>query len=115
MYRDDLHHLVDDGDRLCGIVDVEHQVAHSVDDDQTIPILMPQGIVDDLHTNSRAVFAQADEVEVFAVAGCRQIGEVQDALQYIMAVKAALLRIYIQYTLLAFGQTSTVIQYRSVL
>ncbi len=35
-----LHHLVDDFHRFTGIIDVEHQVADAVDDDQTVAFVL---------------------------------------------------------------------------
>ena len=52
-----LHHLVDDFHRFTGAVDVEHQVADAVDDDQPVALVLTQGIVYDLDAHCRRIFS----------------------------------------------------------
>ena len=51
-----LHHLVDNFYRFTGTVDVKHQVADTVYDDQTITFVLTQGIVYDLNAHCRSIF-----------------------------------------------------------
>lgn len=59
--RRPFHHPVDDFHRFTGIIDVEHQVANAVDDDQSVAFLLAQRIVDDLDTHRRRIFTQAEK------------------------------------------------------
>ena len=53
IFRRPLHHLVDDLHRFARAVDVEHQVADAVDDDQPVTLVLAQGVVDDLDAYRR--------------------------------------------------------------
>ena len=111
VLRRPLHHLVDDLHRFTRAVDVQHQVADAVDDDQTVPFALTQGVVDDLYTDGRRVFPETDEVKVLAVGRGGQPREPQDAFQHVVAVEAALLRVHVQNPLFALGQVRPVVQY----
>ncbi|EEX46999.1 hypothetical protein BACFIN_05228 [Bacteroides finegoldii DSM 17565] len=113
-FRRPLHHLVDDLHRLSRAVDVEHQVTDAVDDDQPVPLVLAQGIVDHLYADGRRVFPETDEIEVLAVGRGRQPGKPQDAFQHVVAVETALLRVHVQDAALALGQVGVVIQYLPV-
>ena len=65
------HHLVDDLDRFSRIVDVEKQVSDSVDDDQSIALVLGKRIVYDLYPDGGRVLSQTDKVKVLVVDACR--------------------------------------------
>ena len=111
VLRRPLHHLVDDLHRFTRAVDIQHQVSNAVNDDQTIPFALAQGVVDNLYADGRRVFPEADEVKVLAVGRGGQPREPQDAFQHVVAVKATLLRVHVQNPLFALGQVRPVIQY----
>ena len=109
--RRPFHHPVDDFHRFTGIIDVEHQVANAVDDDQSVAFLLAQRIVDDLDTHRRRIFTQAEKIEILRIGRRGQPGQPQYTLQYRAAMETALFRIDVQNTLFAFGQMCTVVQY----
>ena len=46
VFRRPFHHLVDNLHRFAGAVDVEHQVADAVNDDQPVPFVLSQSVVE---------------------------------------------------------------------
>jgi len=110
VFRRPLHHLVDNLHRFAGAVDVEHQVADAVNDDQPIPFVLAQGVVDDLNTHGRRIFPQANEIEILVVGCGGQSRQAENAFQHVMAMETALFGVHVQDPALAFGQMRPVVQ-----
>ena len=106
-----MHQLVDEFHGLPGIIDVVHQVADAVDDDQPVALFPAQRIVNELQAQGRGVFAQADKIQVLVVHRGGQSGQFQDAFQYAVAVEPALFCIHIEYFPFAFRQAGAVVQH----
>ena len=110
VFRRPLHHLVDDLHRFAGAVDVEHQVADAVYDDQPIPLVLTQGIVDNPDTDGRSVFPQANEIEILVVRRGGQPRQAENAFQHVVAMETALFSVHVQNPAFAFGQVRPIVQ-----
>ena len=110
VFRRPLHHLIDDLHRFAGAVDVKHQVSDAVYDDQPIPLVLTQGIVDNPDTDGRSVFPQANEIEILVVCRGGQPCQAENAFQYVVAMETALFSVHVQDPTFAFGQVRPVVQ-----
>ena len=73
-------------------------------------MVLGKRIVYDLYPDGGCVLPQTDKVQILVVDACRQTGELQDALQHVMTMIAALLGIYIQYLALSLWQTGSIVK-----